>query len=533
MASSGQSYICVACGWIYDPEQGDPDGGIAPGTAWDDIPDDWVCPVCGAGKSDFEPVAMPAATHETAAGEPTAGMRPDQPPVVIVGSGLAGYSLATELRKLDATLPITMITSDGGEVYTKPMLSNAFARHHVADDLVQMEAADQAKKLGIEIRTRTTVTEIDRGSSMMKLRSHNKDQELQYDRMVLAVGADPRIFPVEGSEAVNISTINDLDDYRNWRNRIRQGDCILLIGAGLIGCEFANDLVDAGFDVAIVDPAPWPLARLLPQEIGRMLTSALEKSGCRLYLGHTVARYTTTDTVFTAHLDDETPLAFDHALSAVGLAPRIALAKAAGLDVEQGILIDRMMRTSDPQIYALGDCAQSEAGVLPFIAPLLAEARTLAAILTGEEQELHFPAMPVVVKTPALPLVLFAPPPGAEGEWQVKMEDQGASAEFHTADGGETGFALAGNKTDMQQSLAKRMPALLPPSSANSDTTEPASTPDKTSGASYECNTCGYIYDPQEGDPENGIDAGTPWEELPGDWVCPLCGAGKEEFSRC
>jgi len=532
MTPTGQSYICIACGWVYDPEQGDPDGGIAPGTAWEDIPDDWICPVCGAGKADFELVGAPTAPDEAVSSESATGEGLDQPPVVIVGSGLAGYSLAKEIRQLDVKLPITVITADGGEVYTKPMLSNAFARRHEPDDMVQMEAAAQAEKLGIEIRTRTTVSKIVRSNSMLKLRSRSGDEELKYDRLVLAMGADPRVFPVEGSDAVDISTVNDLDDYRSWRTKTKQGDRILLIGAGLIGCEFANDLADAGFDVFIVDPAPWPLARLLPQEIGEMLSSALEKSGCRLYLGHTVERYTAMDSGFTAELDDGTSLAFDLALSAVGLTPRTALAKEAGLDVKEGIIIDRMMRTNDPDIFALGDCAQSEVGVLPFIAPLLVEAKTLAAILTDDERELQFPAMPVVVKTPAMPLVLSAPRHD-EGVWDLELEDGGAVAVYRTLDGSESGFVLAGSKTGMQQILVKRMPDLLPASSASSGSGKAAASPCSTNGGRYECNTCGYIYDPEEGDHENGIEAGAPWEDIPDDWVCPLCGAGKEEFSRC
>lgn len=533
MAPIGQSYICIACGWVYDPEQGDPDGGIAPGTAWEDIPEEWICPVCGAGKDDFEPMAsLQTAAHAATAVEAAAGGSAEQSPVVVVGSGLAGYSLAREIRQLDASLPITVITSDGGEVYTKPMLSNAFARHHEPDDMVQMRAAELSEKLGIEIRTRTLATEIDRANSILKLRSGSGDEELRYDRLVLALGADPRVFPVEGSEHVDISTVNDLDDYRNWREKISQGDRVLLIGAGLIGCEFANDLVEAGFEVAIVDPAPWPLARLLPQEIGEMLSTALARRGCRLYLRQKIVRYTRGAADYLAELDDGTSLVFDHALSAVGLSPRTALAKQAGLDVKEGILIGRAMRTNDPQIFALGDCAQSEAGVLPFIAPLLTEARTLAAILTGDETELQFPVMPVIVKTPALPLVLSPPRPGAEGEWQVELEEGGAVAIYRTADGSESGFVLAGNKTGMQQRLAKRMPDLLPASSPGSAAAKAASSSACSDDGSYECTTCGYLYDPAEGDPGNGIQAGTPWEELPDDWLCPLCGAAKREFKR-
>jgi rubredoxin---NAD+ reductase len=465
MAPTTQTYICIACGWVYDPEQGDPDGGIAPGTAWEDIPADWVCPVCGAGKGDFEPMEAPQKAASTAAaGEAAAAASSEQPHLVVVGSGLAGYTLAREVRQRDASLPITVITSDGGEVYTKPMLSNAFARHHQPDDLVQMRAAELSKQLGIVVRTRALVTAIDRENSMLRLRSSSGAEELTYDRLVLAVGADPRLFPVEGAANVDIITVNDLDDYRNWREKIGQGGRILLIGAGLIGCEFANDLVDAGFEVAVVDPAPWPLARLLPQQIGEMLSTALERRGCRLYLGRKVVRYTHEGRDRVAKLDDGTSLGFAHALSAVGLKPRTALAKQAGLEVEQGIIIDRMMRTSDPQIFALGDCAQSEAGVLPFIAPLLAEARTLAAILTGDQRELQLPVMPVIVKTPALPLVLSPPRPGAEGEWRVESHEGGAVAIFRTAAGRELGFVLAGNKTGMQRELAKHMPELLPAS---------------------------------------------------------------------
>ena len=94
MADTGNSYICNACGWEYDSEQGDPDGGIAPGTPWEEIPDDWICPVCGAGKEDFEPVEAPATRGKIAAPQAKSAPESGPAPVVIVGSGLAGYSLA-------------------------------------------------------------------------------------------------------------------------------------------------------------------------------------------------------------------------------------------------------------------------------------------------------------------------------------------------------------------------------------------------------------------------------------------------------
>ncbi len=521
MTDTAGSQVCNTCGWVYDPALGDPDGGIAPGTPWQDIPDDWMCPVCGAGKDAFEPVGVP---HAPAVPQPHTA----RTPIVIVGSGLAGYALAKELRRRAPAVPVVLITADGGEVYAKPMLSTALARQQSPEDLVQKAATEQARELDIEIRTRIRVLAIDRGARSLALETADGRDTLTYDRLVLALGADPRIFPAAGSEGVPIATVNDLDAYRVWRGHIGDGGRVLLIGAGLIGCEFANDLAGAGFEVALVDPAPWPLARLLPEPLGAMLSGALGQIGCTPYLGRSVARYVAEGDGWVAELSDGTRVSFDHALSAVGLTPRTSLAAEAGLDVRAGILTDRLLRTSDPSIYALGDCAETPAGPLPYIAPLLAQARALAATLSGEATPLQLPALPVVVKTPALPLVVCPPPQGTEGAWELDLGDGEARALFRAADGTELGFALAGARTREQQALAKRMPDLL---SAEVETQpEPEQAP-AAAGVRYECATCGYVYDPVEGDPDGGIAPGTPWEDIPDDWMCPVCGAGKADFA--
>ncbi len=267
---SNTVYICEACGWEYDPEQGDPDGGIAPGTAFEDIPDDWVCPVCGVGKEDFTPKAVSSREDRWIEEQPNA-------PLIIVGSGLAGYSLAREYRRRDQERPVILITADGGEVYSKPMLSNALARHHRPDDMVQKSADDLAGEQNLAILTRTRVKGIDRKHKCLELESGTGTRQMNYGQLVLALGADARVFPAEGSDEVDIFTVNDLDDYRRWRQHIGERGRVLLIGAGLIGCEFANDLLSAGFEVDLVDPAPCTLARLLQSEIVDMLANGIVK----------------------------------------------------------------------------------------------------------------------------------------------------------------------------------------------------------------------------------------------------------------
>jgi len=374
--------------------------------------------------------------------------------VVIVGSGLGGYTLAREFRRLDRDTPVTLITADGGESYSKPMLSAAFAQSKTPTTLVMKSATQMAEELAIRVLTRTRVEALDRAAKVVRL---GDGTVLPYGRLVLAMGADPRPYRVDGTDAVTVHSVNDLDDYAVWRDGLIPGGRVLLIGGGLIGCEFANDLVAVGQTVSVVDPFPWPLGRLLPEEMGKELAAALAGAGVRFHLGRSVIRLEPGK----AHLDDGTMVPFEKALSAIGLLPRVKLAAEAGLTVDKGIMVDGFLRTSDSDVFALGDCAQTGAGPLPFVLPLMAEAKTLARTLAGDETILRLPALPVVVKTPALPVAVCPPAPGVHGSWRIEGEGPDRKALFLGEDGRALGFALTGSFAAERQALAKEMPDLL------------------------------------------------------------------------
>ncbi len=393
-------------------------------------------------------------------------------PLVIVGSGLAGYTLAREFRKVDKATPLVIISADGGEAYSKPSLSNAFAQGKTPEALRQKTVEQVAEDFAATVLVRTTVTALDPANRTLSLMTPSGDKRpLEYDRLVLATGADPRPYACEGSDRVIVHSVNDLDDYTRWRKALQPEAKILLIGAGLIGAEFANDLAGAGYAVSMVDPAGWPLGRLLPEAMGDTLAEALRAVGISLFMGRSVKRLEPG----AAHLDDGSVVAFDHVLSAIGLIPRVGLAQAAGLDTARGVRVDRYMQTSDRCIYALGDVAETAAGPLPFVLPLMAEARALAATLAGKPTALILPALPVVVKTPALAMVVCSPPPGHAGEWVVTGTGPDRKALFVSPEGAEVGFVLSGRHVSERMALAKLMPDCLGPSSLGPSSLGPSS----------------------------------------------------------
>lgn len=378
-------------------------------------------------------------------------------PIVIVGTGLAGYTVAREFRKLDPETPLVLISADDGAFYSKPMLSNAFSQGKSADTLVTSSAAQMAEQLRAEILTHTRITAIDHDAK----RVHFDGGFREYAKLVLALGADPLRLPLQGDAAADILSVNDVQDYARFRSAL-EGKChVAILGAGLIGCEFANDLATAGYQVSVIDIATHPLGRLVPETVGHALRDALSTLGIDWHFGVSTNTVDRTTEGLRIGFSDDSSISADIVLSAVGLRPRTQLATAVGLQVNRGIVTDRLLATSDPDIYALGDCAEVAGWVLPFVMPLMQGARALAKTLAGTATLVSYPAMPVVVKTPACPLVISPPAPNTAGTWDIQVEDAGVRALFQGTSGTLLGFALAGTACTEKQTLTKQLPPVL------------------------------------------------------------------------
>lgn len=378
-------------------------------------------------------------------------------PIVIIGTGLAGYNLAKELRKLDKETPITMITADDGRNYSKPMLSTGFGKKKTADELAMSTAADMASQLDLTIRTHTKVTSINPDAHEIEL----GPEKLTYSKLVLAWGAEAIRVPVEGDAEDMIHTVNDLTDYGNFRVAADGRKRALIMGAGLIGCEFANDLSNGGYEVSVVAPCERIFPTLLPPAAADAVQAGLESLGVKFHLGPYVSKLERNGDSAVATLSDGTIVETDVVVSAIGLRPRLEMAASAGLAVNRGIVTNRLLETSAADVYALGDCAEVEGLVLLYVLPLMASARALAKTLTGTPQEVAYGVMPVTVKTPVTPVVVAPPATGAEGDWAVEGEGSDIQAEFRNKDGELLGYALTGAKVVNKVALNKELPAIL------------------------------------------------------------------------
>jgi len=378
-------------------------------------------------------------------------------PVVIIGTGLAGYNLAREFRKLDPQTPLLLITADDGRSYSKPLLSTGFAANKDADSLGMATAGAMAEQLNAEIRTHTRVTRLDPTHRRVWI----GNEPVPYRDLVLAWGAQTIRVPVAGDAADAVYPINDLHDYGRFRAAAAGRRRVLILGAGLIGCEFANDLLQGGHEVDLVAPSEQVMPGLLPLQAAEAVKRGLEGIGARFHLGATLERLQRSTDGLQATLSDGSQRACDLVVSAVGLRPRTELAAEAGLEVKRGIVVDRLLKTSAEHVYALGDCAEVEGLSLLYVMPLMAGARALAKTLFGNPTFVSYGPMPVTVKTPACPVVVSMPAVGSAGSWSVEARGNDVKALYLGACGELLGYALTGAAVLERLALNKQLPPVL------------------------------------------------------------------------
>lgn len=374
--------------------------------------------------------------------------------IVIIGTGMAGYGLAREIRKIDSEVPLVLITADNGYAYPKPALSNALIQGKQPEQIVSADAATMAERLNAVIHTHTRVTTIDSDAHALQTDTVGT---IHYSKLVLATGARPIRLPFKGDAADDLLSVNDIEEYIQFRSKIEKAERVAIIGPGLIGCEFANDLAVSGRSVTVIGPDPYPISTLLPEAAGTALQQRLGDIGIRWQLGTVAESIDHAANGYELTLANGDKVQADLMLSAIGLKPELTLAEATGLKTARGIVTDRFLATSQADIHALGDCADVEDKNLPYVMPLMIGSRALARTLTGTPSAVVYPAMPVTIKTPAHPIVVVPAPRDAKGEWKIEITTKGTRCLFKSPAGTLLGFALTGDAVEEKSALLKVM----------------------------------------------------------------------------
>jgi len=276
---------------------------------------------------------------------------------VIVGAGLAGAKAAETLRTEGFDGNIVLIGAEPDRPYERPPLSKGLLLGTADRDSAFVHEPDWYRDNGVDLRTGTTVTSVDLDRREVTL---SGGEGLGYDRLLLATGARPRTLPVPGADLGDVLYLRTLADSDRIAEAAVSGARLVIIGAGWIGLEVAAAARQRGATVDVVETADLPLQRILGDRIATVFADLHREHGVTFHFGTQVARLSGDDRVRQVELADGTVLPADAVLVAVGARPNTELAERAGLTVENGVLVDAGLRTSDPHVYAAGDVANVE-----------------------------------------------------------------------------------------------------------------------------------------------------------------------------
>lgn len=377
-------------------------------------------------------------------------------PLVIVGTGFAGYALLRALRQRDRQREIHLIGADEAAAYSRDQLPAGLAHQRNADELVVATAEQMAYRYEAAITPHRRVLAIDPSNGT--LRTDNPGQpEQAWSQLVLATGADAvRPATLRGSGAASVLTVGSLAEYAYLRSQLAGRGRVAVVGGGIQGCELAESLKRGGCDVTLLESAPGLLSGSVPALCAERIASALAAAGVRIRIEDGVQRIEQgMDELHVTTLGGRA-LAVDVVVAALGSRPRVQLARAAGIDVAAGIVVDAALRTSAGTIHALGGCAEFNGRVFELADDIESGAQVLADILSGRGARMRWKARVRRLNLDCC-AVAICEAPAVAGEWHESASARGVRALFHDRRGALRGFVLVGDPVGESASLLGRV----------------------------------------------------------------------------
>jgi 3-phenylpropionate/trans-cinnamate dioxygenase ferredoxin reductase component len=275
---------------------------------------------------------------------------------IIVGASLAGAKAAEELRTQGFDGRVLLIGSEPERPYERPPLTKDYLRGDSPREKAYVHEEDFYAQRQIELFTSATVTAIDHAASTVTL---DDRRELGFDRLLLTIGAEPRRIPIPGADLDGVYYLRTLADCDTLRERLDAGGRVVVVGAGWIGSEFAASARQRGLEVTVIDPLELPNGRIFGPEIGGFYRDVHAQHGVELLLGEGVQSFEGNGTVARVRTTSGRTVDCEFAVVGIGVTPRAELARDAGLEVDNGILVDEKLQTSAPNVFAAGDVANA------------------------------------------------------------------------------------------------------------------------------------------------------------------------------
>jgi len=299
--------------------------------------------------------------------------------LLVIGNGMAGCRAVEEILARDPRrYRITIIGAEPRVNYNRIMLSSLLAGEKAFDDIVINDEAWYARH-GIRLIAGDPALAIDRAAKRVLMRSGAAEA---YDRLLIAIGSEPIVIPVPGAELNGVATFRALDDVEAMLAASRDGGDAVVIGGGLLGLEAAHGLTTRGMKVTVLHLMPSVMERQLDEAAGWLLKSELERRGQTILTGADTEAIYGDGAVEGVRLKDGREIPAKLVVMAVGIRPSTGLAREAALDVRRGIVVDDQMQTSDPSIFAIGECVEHRGICYGLVAPIWEMCRALAARLT-------------------------------------------------------------------------------------------------------------------------------------------------------
>ncbi len=304
--------------------------------------------------------------------------------LVMIGNGMAGLRTIEEiLERLDSQFDITIIGKEPYPNYNRIMLSNILQKKMTLEDII-MNSYKWYEEHDIMLITDDPVQKVDRDNKVL---TTSKGVTVDYDICIFATGSKAFVLPIKGFDFPSVIGWRTIDDTNKMIEIAKTKKHAVVIGGGLLGLECARGLLDQGMEVTVLHLADWLMEMQLDHKAGEMLKTDLEKQGMKIELQANSKEIIGDEDVEAIKLSDGRVIETDLVVMAVGIRPYTEVAKDSGLEVNRGIVVNDYMQTSDPNIYAVGECAEHNGKVYGLVAPLYEQGKVLADYLTGKESD--------------------------------------------------------------------------------------------------------------------------------------------------